>query len=45
MNRVLVSHLERAAANYTEAQLGHLAEIFRACSLYEMGFWDMGWCE
>ena len=43
LNRVLVSYLERAAENYSDSQLEHLAEIFRACSLYERGFWDMGW--
>ncbi|MBQ7545326.1 MAG: bifunctional hydroxymethylpyrimidine kinase/phosphomethylpyrimidine kinase [Synergistaceae bacterium] len=40
-NRVLVSAFEKAAENYTDAQIEHLCEIFRACSLYEMGFWDM----
>ena len=43
LNRVLVSYLERAAEGYSDSQLEHLAEIFRECSLYEMGFWDMGW--
>ena len=43
LNRVLVSCLEKAAQNYSDSQLEHLAEIFRECSLYEMGFWDMGW--
>ena len=43
LNKILVEYLERAAKNYSESQLEHLAEIFRACSLYEMGFWDMGW--
>lgn len=40
-NRLLVSALEESAEDYTDSQLEHLAEIFRACSLYEMGFWDM----
>ena len=43
LNRVLVSYLEKAAQNYSDSQLEHLAEIFRECSLYEVGFWDMGW--
>ena len=41
LNNVLVSHLERSAQNYTDSQFEHLCEIFRMCSLYEMGFWDM----
>ena len=45
LNGVLVSFLERSAENYSESQINHLAEIFRECSLYEAGFWDMGWAE
>lgn len=41
LNKVLVSYLEEAAKNYTDSQLEHLAEIFRACSIHEMNFWDM----
>ena len=40
-NRVLVSALEEAVQGYSDSQLEHIAEIFRTCSLYEMGFWDM----
>lgn len=40
-NRVLVSALEEAVSDYSDSQLEHIAEIFRICSLYEMGFWDM----
>ena len=40
-NRILVKALEEATKNYNEEQLNHIAEIFRICSLYEMGFWDM----
>ena len=40
-NRVLVAALEEAAKDCTDSELEHLAEIFRTCSLYEMGFWDM----
>ena len=43
LNDVLVSYTEKATENYTASQMNHLAEIFRACSEYEMGFWDMGW--
>ena len=42
-NRVMVSALEEAVKDYSDSQLEHIAEIFRECSLYEMGFWDMGW--
>lgn len=45
LNGVLVSFLEKSAENYTDSQMKHLAEIFRECSLYEMGFWNMGWAE
>ena len=41
LNKILVSHLEKAVRNYSEGQLEHICEIFRVCSLYEMGFWDM----
>ena len=40
-NRVLVSALEEAVSDYSDFQLEHIAEIFRTCSLYETGFWDM----
>ncbi len=40
-NRVLVSALEEAVQGYSDSQLEHIAGIFRICSLYEMGFWDM----
>lgn len=42
LNKIFVSALENAVKDYSEEKLNHLAEIFRACSLYEMGFWDMG---
>ena len=41
LNRVLLNTLEDAVKDYSEEQLEHIAEIFRECSLYEMGFWDM----
>lgn len=42
-NEVLVALTERLTAGYSEAQLGHLTEIFIACSRYEGAFWDMAW--
>ena len=45
LNDILSSFLERAADDYGSEKMNHLAEIFRECSLYEMGFWDMGWEE
>lgn len=42
-NQILVKAIEESAKNYSESQLNHLAEIFRNCSLYEMGFWDMAY--
>lgn len=41
LNRVLLNTLEEAVKDYSEEQLDHIAEIFRECSYYEMGFWDM----
>ncbi len=43
LNNVLVSYLEKSAENYTDLQLDHLCEIFRACSIHEMNFWDMAY--
>ena len=37
--------LDRLTADYTEAQLQYLEEIFIACSRYESSFWDMAWEE
>ena len=42
LNKIFVAALEETTKDYNEAQLNHIAEIFRECSLYEMGFWDMG---
>lgn len=41
LNKILLATLEEAVKDYAEEKLEHIAEIFRACSLYEMGFWDM----
>ena len=45
LNNVLLSFFEKACEGYGESEMKRLAEIFRTCSLYEMGFWDMGWSE
>lgn len=42
-NWVLLDTLDRLTADYTEAQLRHLTEIFVACSRYELAFWEMAW--
>ncbi len=42
-NESLVVLVDRLAADYNEAQLAHLSEIFTACSRYEKAFWDMAW--
>ncbi len=40
---VLVKQMNRLAADAPESQLKKLSEIFRVCSEYELGFWNMGW--
>ena len=42
-NVILKNMLEQLTADYTEAQLRELEEIFTACSRYEASFWDMAW--
>lgn len=42
-NVVLVDLMNRLAEDYSDGQIAHLAEIFTACSRYEMAFWDMAW--
>lgn len=42
LNKIFVEALENAVKDYSEEKLNHIAEIFRACSLYEMEFWNMG---
>ncbi|MBR1485870.1 MAG: thiaminase II, partial [Synergistaceae bacterium] len=42
LNKIFVEALEETTKDYSEEKLNHIAEIFRECSLYEMGFWDMG---
>ena len=42
-NEVLVEMIERLTADYNEAQLQNLEDIFVTCSRYEKCFWDMAW--
>lgn len=42
-NRTMTALLERLTADYTEAQLAHLTDIFVSCSRHEALFWDMAW--
>ena len=42
-NRELIALTEKLAADYTQAQLRHLEEVFTVCSRYEAAFWDMAW--
>lgn len=44
-NVILMEALDRLTADYTEAQLKYLEEVFVACSRYEAAFWDMAWYE
>lgn len=44
-NVILMETLDRLTADYTEAQLKYLEEVFVACSRYEAAFWDMAWYE
>lgn len=42
-NVVLLDTLNRLTEHYTEQQVNHLADIFVACSRYELAFWEMSW--
>ena len=42
-NAILLETLDRLTTGYTEPQLRHLADIFTACSRYELAFWEMSW--
>lgn len=42
-NVVLIDMLNNLTKSYTEKQIKHLIDIFVACSLYEMAFWEMSW--
>ena len=44
-NQRLIALMERLSADYTEAQLQRLTDIFVTCSRYEAMFWDMAWNE
>ncbi len=39
-NAKLIEILDRLTENYTKKQLKHLTDIFKACSEYELRFWD-----
>lgn len=42
-NQVLIEMLNDWTKDCSESQLQQLEDIFVACSLYELGFWDMAW--
>lgn len=42
-NVVLLDMMNRLTTDYSEEQLGHLTDIFVACSRYELAFWEMAW--
>ena len=42
-NEKLKMITEKAAKEYSEAQIQRLIEIGRRCSMYEGSFWDMSW--
>ena len=42
-NVILLDTLNILTENYTEKQIQHLADIFIACSRYELAFWEMSW--
>ena len=42
-NAILMEALNHMTEKYTEEQLSHLADIFTACSRYELNFWEMAW--
>lgn len=42
-NEALIALMERLTADYSEAQLQHLCDVFVLCSRYEALFWDMAW--
>ena len=42
-NQALIELVDKLAADVTEEQLAHLADIFVNCSRYELSFWDMAW--
>lgn len=44
-NRTLFETLRRLTVSYSPQQMQHLADIFVACSRYELAFWEMAWTE
>ncbi|MDO4615739.1 MAG: thiaminase II [Lachnospiraceae bacterium] len=41
--QMLAEQMNRLAADLPESGIRKLSSIFRICSEYERGFWDMGW--
>lgn len=42
-NAALSQLIDRLTAAYSEAQIEHLQQLVRRCSIYEKQFWDMAW--
>lgn len=42
-NVLLLDTLDKLTEDYSEKQLKNLKQIFKACSIYELKFWDMAW--
>lgn len=42
-NRSLIERLDTVADCLNISSLEHLSQIFRTCSYYELGFWNMSW--
>ena len=42
-NQVMIDAFEKCTEGLSEDRLRHLEEIFVACSLYELDFWNMAW--
>ena len=42
-NVLLLDTLNELTINYDEKHLQHLADVFVACSRYELAFWDLAW--
>ena len=42
-NIFIMEEINRLTSSYTESQIKHLQDIFIACSMYELAFWEMSW--
>lgn len=42
-NTVLLDTLNRLTDAYAQGQIQHLADVFVACSRYELAFWELSW--